>query len=224
MTGWGKTGVAVGVLLGATVVGDRVTVGVAERALASEVQQTEQLIVEPSVDIHGFPFLTQALGGRYDQIDLRARGLQREGLTVARFEATLRGVDIGFIDAMSGDVGAVPVDEVNATAYVTFREIERRIGNRGLRLSAAGDRSVRVRGTVAGKPVSVLSGVSVSGREVRIRAQRVESGGLALAAVGTQFDVTLTMPALPFKLRLTGAAVVDDAVAVAAAGRDVILR
>ena len=50
------------------VVVDRVAVGFAEREVAEQLAAQEALSGEPDVDVRGFPFLTQALAGRYEEV------------------------------------------------------------------------------------------------------------------------------------------------------------
>src|SRR5439155_24606678 len=62
------TGIIVVVLFGLLVVADRITVGVAESAVAKRIADEspfEETCVKPHVSINGFPSLTRACGGRY---------------------------------------------------------------------------------------------------------------------------------------------------------------
>ena len=56
------------VLAALLVVADRVGVVVAENRLAGQIQQQLVLDSKPDVSIHGIPFLTQAIRGRYKDI------------------------------------------------------------------------------------------------------------------------------------------------------------
>jgi len=56
------------VLLGLLVVADRVTVNIAEQKVAEQIARQGGLDGTPAVDITGFPFLTQAIAGHYDDI------------------------------------------------------------------------------------------------------------------------------------------------------------
>ena len=54
---------------------DRYLVHLAERTVAEQAQASADLRTRPTVTIHGFPFLTQAVRGRYARIDVSAGGL-----------------------------------------------------------------------------------------------------------------------------------------------------
>ncbi len=60
--------IAVLVLLGIAVAADRVLVVVSENQLAAAIQEQGQLPAEPEISIEGFPFLTQAISGRYESV------------------------------------------------------------------------------------------------------------------------------------------------------------
>ena len=74
----------------------------------------------PEVDITGFPFLTQAVAGRYDdvRISLTADELgQPEG---TRADVALRGVQVPLSSVLSGSVQEVPVDRIDGTATLSY--------------------------------------------------------------------------------------------------------
>jgi hypothetical protein len=100
---------------------DRVSRSIAQREIASKIQNTEDLTVKPKVTVHGFPFLTQALGGNYHQIDGDVSGLTVEnGLTIDQLHVELRGVQVKPGDLLSGRVVEAPVDSAVATATVSY--------------------------------------------------------------------------------------------------------
>ena len=94
---------------------------VAQREIATKIQNTEDLSRRPKVTVHGFPFLTQALGGNYKQIDGDVSDLTVEdGLTVDQLHVELRGVQVKPGDLLSGAVVQAPVDSAVASATVGY--------------------------------------------------------------------------------------------------------
>src|SRR5258706_2190528 len=73
--------IALLVLVGLLVAADFGAAALAESAVSREMRQEIGLTDDPSVRINGFPFLTQALSGRYSSIDVDA-----QRLTVGRFK------------------------------------------------------------------------------------------------------------------------------------------
>jgi hypothetical protein len=103
---------------------DRLARSVAQREIASKIQNTENLSRRPDVTVHGFPFLTQALGGNYKQIDGDVSGLTVEnGLTVDQLHVELRGVQVKPGDLLSGAVVEAPVDSAVANATVGYTSL-----------------------------------------------------------------------------------------------------
>ena len=62
--------IAVLIVLGLLVAVDRISVALAESAVATTLQNSQHLPSKPSVDIDGFPFLTQLASGNYSKIEL----------------------------------------------------------------------------------------------------------------------------------------------------------
>jgi hypothetical protein len=103
---------------------DRLAHSVAQSQIAGKIQDTENLSRRPDVTVHGFPFLTQALSGHYQQIDGDVSDLTvDDGLTVDQLHVELRGVRVSAGDLLSGAVVEAPVDSAVATATVGFSSL-----------------------------------------------------------------------------------------------------
>lgn len=218
------------VLAGLLAVADRVAAAVAANAVADQVVAAADL-VSADVSIDGFPFLTQALGGRYDSVSVVARGVVAGDLTVDRLDATLTGVSVPLSDVLSGAVGQVPVASVQATALVGYDELARRSGDRRLTIAPEGDR-LRVSGTVSvlGQTVSAsaLSSVRVDGGAVVVTAQSYSVGDAAASAavtdaLGGRFDLRIPVTDLPYGLQVSGVRVSPAGVEVSAAAAGTVL-
>ncbi len=112
--------IVVVVLLGLAVLADRIAVGVAEDRVATELAAAGGLAGTPEVEIAGFPFLTQAIAGSYDEvhISLTADELgQPEG---TRADVVLHGVQVPLSNVLSGSVSEVPVDRIDGTATLSY--------------------------------------------------------------------------------------------------------
>lgn len=216
-------------LLVVAVVGDRVALSVAEGQVAQQAQASGGLSQEPDVSIGGFPFLTQAVSGRYDDVRLRTSGAV-SGTQVERLDVRLRGVRLPLSDALSGDVARVPVDSLAGDVVLPYAYLSEQAPD-GLTVSAAGDR-IRVRGTVRvlGQEVSAAatSRVRLSGDRVVVTAESVQTGAGAVdaalsRALGDRFDFRVRVPELPYGLELTGLRVTPSGVALAARSGPTVL-
>jgi hypothetical protein len=221
------------VLLGTVLVAaDRGAVLIAERVLGEQAQTEAGLASRPDVDIAGFPFLTQALAGRYEQVRLELSGVIAGQVDVERLDARLRGVQVPLGDAIGGQVTRVPVEGLDADVVVGHDELARRSG-RDITLSSHGDQ-LRVSGEVEvlGRTVTAaaISDVRLDGDRIVVRAQSFQVGNgvadrVVSAVLGDRFDFTVRLGALPYGLRLTGLQVRQDGVHLAAeAGPTVLSR
>jgi hypothetical protein len=216
--------VALVVVLGLLLVADRVGATVAAGAVATQVQSSTRLTSPPEVEIDGFPFLTQALAGRYDEVTVQARDVPAGELTLSRLDATLSGVQVPLSQALSGSVTRVPVAGVTARALVAYGELSRRSGDRRLTVAPAGDR-VRVTGSVLvlGRTVTAtaVSRVEVVDGALVLTAESYSVGDAAAddlltRALGGRLDLRIPVSGLPYGLQLTAVDVQDDGVSVLA--------
>ncbi len=232
MRGWLLTGA---VLLVVAVGADRAALVLTERGLAEQARTSGGLGQTPDVSIAGFPFLTQALAGRYDDVRLQATGgvdvggLSGAGLVqVAALDVRLTGVEVPLRDVLSGAVDDVPVASVRGDVLLGYGELSRR-APRGVTVSAAGER-LRVTGTVRvlGRDLSAsaLSDVVLADGSVVVRAREVEAGGarVPLGVLSAALDFAVPVGDLPYGLALTGLRVRPDGVGLTARSGPTVLR
>ena len=216
-------------LLGLGVLLDRVAVGVAEGQVGEQLAARGGLSGEPDVDIRGFPFLTQAIGGRYDdvRIALSAEQLGRPEGTAA--DVVLRGVQVPLSAALSGDVREVPVERIDGTATLSYDLLAGEIG--GDTTLAREDDRLRITRTVEvlgnSLPLTALGTVSVDGDELVVDVEEAAGAGVDVPGylVGRASEaLDLRYPVeLPYGLQLTGVVPADDGVAVRVAAADTVL-
>ena len=218
-------------LLGAAVVADRVGEGIAEDRVASEVAQRGGLTGTPEVDITGFPFLTQALGGTYEdvRISLTAEQLGQPAGTAA--DVSLRGVHLPLADALSGSVAEVPVDRVDGTATLSYALLAAQVGG-DTTLTPEGS-GVRVTRTVdvlgVEVPLTAAGTVTLQGSDVVVEVAEAEASGVdvpdfVVERAAGLLDLRYPVPALPFGLQLTGVRPAGDGVHVTVEATDTVLR
>jgi len=214
------------VLVALVVVADRAVEQVAEGVVSRQLEP--ELGTRPTVEIGGFPFLTQALRGRYDRIDVSAGDVTRGDVTVQDFTATLTGTRVPMSDVLAGSIEEVPVDRLRGGALVPYSALTRR----GVQVEPAGDR-VRLSGTlsVLGQTVdaSGLADVAVDGQDLVLTAREVTAAGVT--ATGPLADALLPLltvryrvPELPYGLQLRDVDVEPGGVRVGGTASDVLLR
>jgi hypothetical protein len=229
----GCLGVLVFLLLlvvGLLVVADRVGVGIAEDRVAEQVAQRGGLTGPPDVEIAGFPFLTQALGGRYDDVRLQLTAEELGQPAGTRADVSLRGVHVPLSDVVSGSVQQIPVDRVDGTATLSYDLLAQQLGGDTV-VAQEGD-GVRVtkRVEVLGLevPLTATGEVRLEGGDVVIDVGDASAGPADLPDAVVQrasrlLDLRYPVPALPFGLQLTGVVPAADGVDVRVEATDTVL-
>lgn len=117
--------VVLGLLFGGFVLADRTARNTARDRIAERIQRSQKLAERPEVTVAGWPFLTQALSGRYERIDAGMRNpAVSGGLTIDRLDVSLRGMRVKLAALAAGDVASVPVDHATATATIGFDALD----------------------------------------------------------------------------------------------------
>jgi DUF2993 family protein len=223
--------ISLAVLLALAVAFDRISLVVAEKSVATQLQNTGSLSTTPDVTVRGFPFLTQAFAGKYDEVELSASDLTAGGGRISKLDVTLRGAQVPLGAALSGSVLRVPVDAVRATLLLSYADLNTQLRDRRLTVSAAGDQ-LRVTGSVQvlGRTVaaSAVSSVAVSGTSVVVTARRFEVGNAmadraVTAALAGRFDFVVRLGELPYGLKLSKVEVTPAGVVGTAAGANTVL-
>lgn len=221
------------VLLGLLVVADRAGAAYAAGAIADDVQDSTALDAPPDVEVTGVPFLTQALSGRYERIEVRATDVPADQLQLSRLDATLTGVHAPLSDVLSDDLENIPVESVTARALIPYEELTQRYEDRELIVEPEGDR-LRLTGRlrVFGQTLAAVavSRVEVEDGDIVIVAEEIGLGeegdgaDVLTEALREQLDLRVPVEDLPYDLTVTAAEVRPDGVALRAEATDVVLR
>ncbi|WP_369139456.1 LmeA family phospholipid-binding protein [Modestobacter versicolor] len=215
---------------GVLVVVDRVGVGIAEERVAEQIASRGGLAGRPAVDIAGFPFLTQALSGEYEDVRIRLTAEELGQPAGTSADVSLRGVHVPLSDALGGSVQQIPVDRVDGTATLSWSLLAAQLGG-DTTLSPEGD------GIRLTKSVEVLGfdfhlvatgTVALDGGDVVVDVQDATAGAVDVPdAVVRQaeelLDFRYPVPALPFGLQLTALTPTADGVTIDVAARDTVL-
>jgi LmeA-like phospholipid-binding len=176
----------------------------AENKAASEIQQ-QGFPKKPSVDIEGFPFLTQVAAHQFHDIQISSSNVTEGPLDIESIDASLKNVHIN--GAFSGGT----IGSLNGTAAITFTALANavtkeagplgQLASAGLTFSAAGPNEVK-----ATLNVVVFSGTAVwrvtRAADNAINIQLVSTGGLPSSLLSPVSDITLHLPALPLGLKI----------------------
>jgi len=115
------------ILAGALVIGDRIAKSYAQGKIAQQIQTQATLATKPSVNIEGFPFLTQLAAHDLRKVDISARDVREGKIDISAINATASGVHLN--SSFSG----ATVDQVNGRRWSRSRRWRRRPGRRASR-------------------------------------------------------------------------------------------
>lgn len=219
------------VLLGLLVAADRIGVVLAENQVAAQIQEQGGLTGEPDVDITGFPFLTQAVAGRYDDVAIALTADQLGFPDGGTARVSLQGVALPLSDVVGGRVSAIPVERVDGRASLSYGLLSAQLDG-DTELSREGD-GVRITRTVQvlGRSVRLTAAgqVDLDGQDLVIDVQQASGAGIdvpdfLLEAARGALDFRYTVPELPFGLQLTGLAPTDTGVDLTVQATDIVLQ
>lgn len=166
-----------------------------------------------TVRVHGAPFLTQALRGRYAEVEVSGGGLRIGEMTGATLSARLRNVYLPLRDLLGGRTTELPCEHVEGRIVLPFGELARVAKIPGLELELAGERllasaalpvpGISQLARISGEAVLSLRG----GGAVWLRIRGVSVAGISLPGIVLNqllptLNVPIPLPELPYGLRL----------------------
>ncbi|HET6878255.1 MAG TPA: DUF2993 domain-containing protein [Jatrophihabitans sp.] len=227
------TVVALVLLVAIVVMFDRTAAALAERK-ASEYLSAP--FGHPAtVRVHGTPFLTQALRGRYGVVEVSGGGLRVGEMTGATLTAELRNIHLPLRELLGGRAAELPCETVQGRLVLPFGELARAARIPGLELRLAGDRllasaALPVPGfsqlaRVDGEAVLTLRG----GGTVWLRVRGVSVAGiglpkLMLSQLLPTLNVPIPLPELPYGLRIDELRPTDAGLVVCGSAEAVVFR
>ncbi|MED7952112.1 DUF2993 domain-containing protein [Streptomyces sp. BE303] len=236
MRGWLKVTIGLVVLSGALVGADRVAVGVAEDEAAEQMLKSGRMNQRPDVSIGGFPFLTQVLSMKLDDVRISSDGLTvgdgSHQVALHSFEAKLAGVKVS--DSMS----SATVDTGTGSGLISYADLSQLLppasqlvpnatglslgGNTRLSLSYGGPGKIKA----AFGPVPVGEGtVRNQGNTVTAEGFRLTGMAAVLAGLTSQKldPVSFTLSSLPAGLNLAAVTPQEDGLRLTFDGKGVKL-
>ena len=127
-----KRTVAAIVVLGAAAVGvDYGAAALTESVVARQMRTQMALTDDPSVRVNNFPFLTQAISGRYKSVDVTADHIVVGPLHDVQVRSQLRDVSAPLSQMLGDGPRTVTVREVEGTVRIGAPDVERLIREAG---------------------------------------------------------------------------------------------
>lgn len=204
---------------------DRGAEYLAERTVADQAQDRLELAGAVDVEVGGFPFLTQVVGKRFDEVGMRAGHIPLGRVTARQLHVSARDVTVDY-----SNPAAARANQVRLQVLVPYDQLGR-VAPEGVRVGPAGRHAVRVTAPLdlPGREVSSRSTVRVVDGVVLVRARKVTVGGTPLVDTGLaasmrgRLDFSVPMDSLPEGVRVTGVRAASGGVVVLGATGDVAL-
>jgi hypothetical protein len=211
--------VVVGLLIGADFGARAIAETQATNALA---QRTE--VNDADVDIHGFPFLTQALSGHYKHVTVTASDVELNRVSAA---TTIDAYDVYYplSDAIDQNVETMTTDRAVVTLRVPMSSIATVLNRPGVTVAAAGDQvQITTTVTIAGRqiPVSATASVSVSDGTLHLKPSTVSFGSVDTSML-PQSVQDAAIKALTFAVPLDGLPVKVQSAQLSVDGSDLAI-
>ncbi|AZM90243.1 DUF2993 domain-containing protein [Streptomyces sp. W1SF4] len=225
--------VIIGVVLGGLFVGvDRWAVGYAEDRLADQVRSRQGLAGSAEAEIHGFPFLTQALSRDLEQVDLLLEGVD---VTADGRKTRLSQLKASFHEVkLNEGYNGGTAKRAEGSALITYEDLTKASQNGVVLTYGGAPNKVKVTATLdfLGRTMtrSVVSTVALvdagGSKVVRVRADAVPGEGIpgieSAVRKRTDFDRRID-DGLPAGLKLASLTSDESGVHLALSGTDVSL-
>ena len=191
----------------------------AENAIATKIDSSG-LGTKPSVDIEGFPFLTQVASRDLSQIDINASNFTVQQVVISSLHATATGV------RPNASFNGATISKINGTVVVSFATVTNLIPIPGLTVSAdpsAGPDAIKFNSSLGGA-VGKIEQIGQSKIEVQV-GNLTGLAGLASLIGGSTIasSYTFSIPKLPAGLVVRSITVTSQGIVATASAQNTTL-
>lgn len=194
--------VVLALIVGGLIALDRVGRGIANDRVAEQLQAQLGLPQRPSVDITGFPFLTQVASRRFDRVLVDAAGVSTGGskpMTVQRLHLDLGQVVTG------SDFSTATAGTLTGTAEIAWPEVQK-VAGVPITPLPDGRVELRVSPKILGQQATVLlrgrPALDAAAQTLRITDVQAEVAGYQLPDSVVRRVVQESVPSVPLQLPL----------------------
>ena len=200
------------------VIGNFVGQAIAENDMADQFT-ANGFPVKPSVDIEGFPFLTQVVQKDFKKVVISASNIPAGPVTISSLHATITGMHL------NSSWNGATIDHLSATAFISLSSLTGGISSElgdtaSLTAVPDGANKLKVTGTVLGLSASGVVEFKQTGPQ-QITVELPTSGGLVGTLLGSAASFPINLPAgVPPSLRITGLTLNGQGLTLSAAATD----
>ncbi|TPG31908.1 mannan chain length control protein LmeA [Mycolicibacterium hodleri] len=180
----------------------------AEFRWARSVRAANDLPFDPWVGVLGFPFITQATGRRFKEVEIRAGGVDHPVVGKVSLEATLHSVDLTETSWLITPQAALPVGRLESRIIVDSTHVGRFMGVKDLLVEAPPKETNDATGGTTESGISEGKGLVFTGTPTAAGFDKRVSVSVDLSTPEDD-DTTLVLTATDV---LTGAGTADEPV------------
>ena len=205
---------------------DRVAVTGVQNEVARQIAAKYDLDNTPTVEVKGIPFLTQAISGHYDEVEISMGPMTHEGVKLAAVDARLIGVNAQLNDLLATNA-EITADKVTGTVVISRQTVADRAPE-GIKIEGNGDDSLRVSGSVVGGdikvPVTADMRLRVVSGGIRLVPEHVKAGNINVPRATRVLGWTVPVKDLPLNMKITKVTTTGSGLAVEGSATDVPLK
>lgn len=194
------------------------------KASAAIAAQTGTLA--PTVNIHGFSFLVQALPGHYRNITLTSPDVTAGPITGIAATIELYDIDLPLGEALKGDTTNLHAAQVRLHSEIPTRRFSAAMAQAGVRITAGPGGAIRVSATISAAgiqiPISADLVVSFNSGAIHLDPTNITAAGLSLPSIPGLNIADLTKN-LSLALPLKDLPFTVQAATLTAAGNNLVL-
>jgi len=187
------SGVLLAVVVGAVGVDTGAAI-YAEYQLSRHVRSTTGLPFDPFVAILGFPFLPQALGHRYRELEIRAGGVDHPVVGKVTLEATMHDIDLNQASWLIRPDADLPVGKIESRIIIDSRHLGGFIGIKDLSVGAPAADTNDATGGTTESGISGSSGLVFTGTPTSAGFDKRVSVTVDLSVAGTDQSTLILTP------------------------------
>lgn len=215
-------------LLAGLLAADRLGVRRAETEIGRQISAQYALDRQPEVNIHGFPFLTQAVGGEYQRIDVAIGDWTQQQVTMKDVRIRMDDVRAPLSEVAKGDTTGIVAGTATASAIVPYEAIRQRAPKEVKAIAPKGS-DLQIEGTYAvlgvTADITAIVTLEATAKGIEIIPKSVGSQGVQVPLAGVQQSLRWTVPVtdLPVGSRISRVEVTPGGLRVTATARNVDL-
>lgn len=166
----------------------------AEYQLSRTVRRAADLGADPFVAILGFPFIPQATRGRYDELEIKARAVERPVIGRAMLEATMHSVDLSGSSWRFAPGTAIAIAKLESRIIIDSVHLGRYLGITDLMVEAPPDETNDATGGTTESGISSSRGLVFTGTPTSAGFDKRVSVSVDLSVAGADRTVLVLSP------------------------------